>query len=64
MTVFSYQLPDATIPVLLSSDTAELLRAEAAALRAYAATHPGATAQEIAGCCSGPGWRVHTGRWS
>lgn len=49
MTVFSYQLPDATIPVLLSSDTAELLRAEAAALRAYAATHPGATAQEIAG---------------
>ncbi|ASX03485.1 MULTISPECIES: nocobactin polyketide synthase NbtC [Mycobacterium] len=49
MTVFSYQLPDTTIPVLLSSDTAELLRAEAAALRAYAATHPGITAQEIAG---------------
>lgn len=49
MTVFTYQLPDGTIPVVVTSDTAGLLRAEAAALRAYAATHPGATAQQIAG---------------
>lgn len=49
MTVFTYQLPDGTVPVLVTSDTTDLLRAEAAALRAYAATHPGVTAQQIAG---------------
>lgn len=49
MTILTYGLPDGSIPVLVTSDTAELLRAEAAALRAYATTHPGVTAQQIAG---------------
>ncbi|MBY0288863.1 polyketide synthase [Mycolicibacterium sp. GF69] len=49
MTVYTYQLPDGTIPVLVTSDTADLLRAESAALHTYVATHPAVTAQQIAG---------------
>ncbi|MCV7076785.1 nocobactin polyketide synthase NbtC [Mycobacterium szulgai] len=45
----TYRLPDGTIPVLLSSDTAELVRNEAAAVLSYAASHPEVTAQAIAG---------------
>ncbi|GAB90331.1 nocobactin polyketide synthase NbtC [Gordonia rhizosphera] len=44
----SYRLPDGRIPVLLSSDAAELLTAEAAALRDYARTHPDVPAEAIA----------------
>jgi mycobactin polyketide synthetase MbtD len=36
----TYRLPNGTIPVLLSSDTPELLSAEATALFAYATSHP------------------------
>ncbi|MGW4327489.1 nocobactin polyketide synthase NbtC [Nocardia sp. NPDC004573] len=35
-----YRLPDGAIPVLLSSDSAEGLRAEAAAISAYCEAHP------------------------
>lgn len=49
MTVVSYQLPNGTVPVLLSSDTPELLRGEAATLLSYAADHPEVAPQEIAG---------------
>lgn len=44
----TYQLPNGTIPVLLSADTPELLRNEAAALRSYAAEHPAVAPQAIA----------------
>ncbi|GAB7143409.1 nocobactin polyketide synthase NbtC [Mycobacterium riyadhense] len=49
MTVVSYQLPNGSAPVLVSSDTPELLRGEAAALLSYAADHPEVPPQEIAG---------------
>ncbi|MFE5479059.1 nocobactin polyketide synthase NbtC [Nocardia sp. NPDC056541] len=42
-----YRLPDGSVPVLLSSDSVEGLRAEAAALRAYVAAHPEASAQRL-----------------
>ncbi|MEV6561009.1 nocobactin polyketide synthase NbtC [Nocardia sp. NPDC051756] len=35
-----YRLPDGSIPVLLSSDTADSLRREAAAIRSYLGDHP------------------------
>ncbi len=44
----TYRLPDGTVPVLLSSDAPGLLRAEAAALLAYAERHPGVPPQAIA----------------
>ncbi|MFC8527886.1 SDR family NAD(P)-dependent oxidoreductase [Nocardia sp. NPDC057227] len=43
-----YRLPDGSTPVLLSSDGAETLRAEAAALRDYLLAHPGATPDAVA----------------
>ena len=44
-----YRLPNGTVPVLLSSDSADLLRDEASALLAYAAAHPEVAPQAIAG---------------
>jgi mycobactin polyketide synthetase MbtD len=44
-----YQLPNGTIPVLLSSDTPDLLHDEAAALLSYTTDHPEVTPQAIAG---------------
>ncbi|MBF6327583.1 nocobactin polyketide synthase NbtC [Nocardia transvalensis] len=43
-----YRLPDGTVPVLLSSDTAAGLRAEATQLSAYLQTHPQVTANQVA----------------
>lgn len=43
-----YRLPDGRVPVLLSSDSADGLRAEAAALRDYVAAHPGTTPERLA----------------
>lgn len=43
----SYRLPDGSVPVLLASDTADLLRGEATALHAYASMHPEVTPQAI-----------------
>lgn len=48
MTSVTYRLPNGTSPVLLTSDTPELLRAEAAGLLSYAASHPETTPQTIA----------------
>ncbi|CAM4379239.1 Erythronolide synthase, modules 5 and 6 [Mycobacterium basiliense] len=48
MTATNYRLPDGNIPVLLTSDTAELVPGEAAALLSYAADHPDIDAQAIA----------------
>ena len=45
----TYRLPNGTIPVLLSSDTPDLLHDEAAALLSYTADHPDVTPQAIAG---------------
>jgi len=45
----AYRLPNDRVPVLLSSDSRDLLRAEAAALLSYVADHPEVTAQAIAG---------------
>lgn len=45
----SYRLPNGAIPVLLSSDTPELIPVEAAALLTYLSDHPEATPQLIAG---------------
>lgn len=45
---FTYQLPNGATPVLLSSDTADLVRNEAAAVLSYATGHPEVTAQAIA----------------
>ncbi|MGW5921280.1 nocobactin polyketide synthase NbtC [Nocardia fluminea] len=42
-----YRLPDGSVPVLLSSDSVDGLRAEAAALRDYVAAHPEASAQRL-----------------
>ncbi|MFC6009729.1 acyltransferase domain-containing protein [Nocardia lasii] len=43
-----YRLPDGRVPVLLSSDSVEGLRAEAAALREYVAARPEVTAERLA----------------
>lgn len=43
-----YRLPDGTVPVLLSSDSVDGLRAEATALRAYVAAHPEVTPERLA----------------
>ncbi|MEV0356874.1 SDR family NAD(P)-dependent oxidoreductase [Nocardia sp. NPDC050697] len=43
-----YRLPDGSTPVLLSSDGAETLRAEAAALRGYLLAHPAVTPDAVA----------------
>lgn len=44
----SYRLPDGTVPVLVSAMTADLLADEAAALLAYATTHPAVPPEAIA----------------
>ncbi|WP_410873973.1 SDR family NAD(P)-dependent oxidoreductase [Nocardia sp. A7] len=43
-----YRLPDGRVPVLLSSDSVDGLRAEAAALRDYVTTHPEVTPERLA----------------
>ncbi|MEV0293167.1 nocobactin polyketide synthase NbtC [Nocardia sp. NPDC050710] len=43
-----YRLPDGTIPVLLSSETADGMRAEAAALRSYLEKYPQVTPDAVA----------------
>ncbi|MEV6337361.1 nocobactin polyketide synthase NbtC [Nocardia vinacea] len=43
-----YRLPDGTVPVLLSSDTADGLRGEAAAILGYLERHPGVTPDRVA----------------
>ncbi|TDP39724.1 nocobactin polyketide synthase NbtC [Nocardia ignorata] len=43
-----YRLPDGSVPVLLSSDSADGLRAEAAALRDYVDAHPAVTPERLA----------------
>ncbi len=48
MAPVAYRLPNGTIPVLLSSDTSERLRDEAAAVLAYATSHPEVNPQAIA----------------
>jgi mycobactin polyketide synthetase MbtD len=45
----TYLLPNGTVPVLLTTDTAELLPAEAAAVLAYATDHSEVSLQAIAG---------------
>ena len=47
MTILTYRLPNGTIPVLLSSDVANLLRDEAAAVLSYATDHPEVAPQAI-----------------
>ncbi|MEV0433837.1 nocobactin polyketide synthase NbtC [Nocardia sp. NPDC050413] len=43
-----YRLPDGSVPVLLSSESADGLRAEAAALRDYVDAHPEVTPERLA----------------
>lgn len=43
-----YRLPDGRVPVLLSSDSVDGLRAEAAAVRAYLVDHPDVSAERLA----------------
>ncbi|MFI6363251.1 nocobactin polyketide synthase NbtC [Nocardia sp. NPDC050630] len=43
-----YRLPDGTVPVLLSSDTADGLRGEAAAILGYLERHPEVTPNRVA----------------
>ncbi|MFD3704959.1 acyltransferase domain-containing protein [Nocardia sp. NPDC058658] len=43
-----YRLPDGSVPVLLSSDSVDGLRAEAAALRDYVTAHPTVTPERLA----------------
>ncbi|MFD6102642.1 nocobactin polyketide synthase NbtC [Nocardia salmonicida] len=43
-----YRLPDGSVPVLLSSDSVDGLRAEAAALRDYVDAHPEVTPERLA----------------
>ena len=43
-----YLLPDGTVPVLVSSESADLLVTEAASLLAYVEAHPDVTPQSIA----------------
>ncbi len=47
MTILSYRLPNGSIPVLLSSDVANLLQGEAAAVLSYATDHPEVAPQAI-----------------
>jgi mycobactin polyketide synthetase MbtD len=47
VTILSYRLPNGTIPVLLSSDVANLLQGEAAAVLCYATGHPEVAPQAI-----------------
>ncbi|QNI07736.1 SDR family NAD(P)-dependent oxidoreductase [Mycobacterium kubicae] len=47
VTPLTYRLPNGATPVLLSSDTAELVPAEAAAVLSYATGHPDVTPQAI-----------------
>jgi len=47
VTILTYRLPNGTIPVLLSSDVANLLRDEAAAVLSYATDHPEVAPQAI-----------------
>lgn len=47
-TISSYQLPDGTIPVLLSANTSELLRREAQAFGAYLAEHDEVAPDQVA----------------
>jgi len=49
VTIPDYRLPNDSIPVLLSSETPDMLPAEAAALLSYTADHPDVTPQAIAG---------------
>jgi mycobactin polyketide synthetase MbtD len=49
VTTSSYQLPDGTIPILLSSDTPELLHDEATAVLSYAVDHSEVEPEAIAG---------------
>ncbi|MCM6776037.1 nocobactin polyketide synthase NbtC [Nocardia sp. CDC159] len=44
----SYRLPDGSVPVLLSADSPEALRREAAAIAAYVVDHAEATADRVA----------------
>ncbi|MGV9782545.1 nocobactin polyketide synthase NbtC [Nocardia farcinica] len=44
----SYLLPDGTVPVLISSDTADGVRAEAAAVLAYLDEHPRVSPERVA----------------
>ncbi len=48
MTTANYLLPNGAIPVLLTSDTPELIPADAAAVLAYVRDHPDVTPQMIA----------------
>jgi mycobactin polyketide synthetase MbtD len=48
VTPAGYSLPNGSVPVLLSSDTADLLRDEAAAVLAYARDHPDVAPRAIA----------------
>jgi len=48
VTSLTYRLPNGTIPVLVSSETADLLHGEAAALLSYAMDHPEVAPQAIA----------------
>ncbi|MFE1593280.1 nocobactin polyketide synthase NbtC [Nocardia sp. NPDC058705] len=43
-----YRLPDGSVPVLLSSDSVDGLRAEAAALRDYLTAYPSVTSERLA----------------
>ncbi len=47
-TISDYRLPDGTIPVLLSADTPELLRDEAAAILSYVTDRPEASPRRVA----------------
>lgn len=49
MTSRHYLLPNGAVPLLVTSDTAEMVAREAAAVLAYAVAHPEATPQAIAG---------------
>lgn len=46
--ISDYELPDGTIPVLLSANTSELLRREARAIGAYLADHPEVSPGQVA----------------
>lgn len=48
MEPFTYRLPNGTIPVLLSAETRDLLREEAASLLSYAVDHPEVAPDRIA----------------
>lgn len=48
MTVRSYRLPNGAVPLLLSAETPDLVRGEAAALLSYATDHPETAPQAVA----------------